>query len=408
MAQGGKLNTLVIGRLRKIGNYGDGGGLYLRVQAGASRTWAFRYKPRGTGKTHWVGLGGADLLSLAEAREKARLMRRMILDGLDPLTEERRRRAGDAAGKTFAEMMDAYIKAHQAGWKNAKHGQQWRATLHQHAGALLPLSMQAIDVAAVKAVLDPIWNEKTETASRVRGRIEAVIDYATAHGWRTGDNPARWRTHLDKMLPPRAAVAAVVHHAAVAWHEIGPVMARLAKSKGTAARCLQFATLTAARSGEARGARWNEIDLDAATWTIPAARMKAKRDHRVPLAEPALAILREMLPLKRKPDDLVFPGGKPGRPLSDVAVSKALHVAGAGDATVHGMRSTFRDWCAEATNFPREIAEAALAHSNRDKVEAAYLRGDHFEQRRKLMNSWANWCARPAGAVGNLVALRQG
>jgi integrase len=245
---------------------------------------------------------------------------------------------------------------------------------------------------------------KPETASRVRGRIESVLDYAKSKRWRTGENPARWKGHLDKMLPARAKVARVEHHAAVPWADLPAVMAKLAASSGTAAACLRFATLTAARSGEARGALWEELDMRAGTWTIPRERMKAGAMHRVPLSPAALAILRAAYPpgVTEKPaTGLVFPGGRALRPLSDVAAAKALRVAGGGDATPHGMRSAFRDWAAEVTAFPREICEAALAHTNRDRVEAAYLRGDHFEKRRALMAAWAEHCVPPAGGAAD-------
>jgi integrase len=407
----GKLSTLAIARLSRPGNHADGGNLYLRIQPEGSKSWVFRFKRRnpvtGKDKTTWVGLGSLELVSLAEARARALEYRKLLRNGGDPLAAERARRAGHAGGRPFFEVMAAYLEAHRAGWRSEKHAREWQTTLEQHAARLLPISVTAIDTGAVLAVVRPIWNEKTETASRLRGRIENVLDYATARGWRVGENPARWRGHLDKLLPPRSKVAAVTHHAAVPWQDIGRVMARLAESQGTAARCLQFLILTAARSGEARGARWNEIDLDAALWTVPAERMKAGRDHRVPLSEPALAILREMMPLKRRPDGLVFPGGKPGSPLSDVALSKALAVAGGGDATVHGMRSTFRDWCAEATAYPREVAESALAHANRDRVEAAYARSDHLERRRALMTAWGEHCTRSPDATGAVLPLRR-
>ena len=407
----GKLSTLAIARLTRPGNHADGGNLYLRIQPEGSKSWVFRFKRRnpvtGKDKTTWVGLGSLELVSLAEARARALEYRKLLRNGGDPLAAERARRAGYAGGRPFFEVMAAYLEAHRAGWRSEKHAREWQTTLEQHAARLLPLSVTAIDTSAVLSVLRPLWNEKTETASRLRGRIENVLDYATARGWRVGENPARWRGHLAKLLPPRSKVAAVAHHAAVPWQDIGRVVARLAEAKGTAARCLQFLILTAARSGEARGARWNEIDLDAALWTVPAERMKAGRDHRVPLSEPALAILREMMPLKRRPDGLVFPGGKPGSPLSDVALSKALAVAGGGDATVHGMRSTFRDWCAEATAYPREVAESALAHANRDRVEAAYARSDHLERRRALMTAWGEHCTRSPDATGAVLPLRR-
>ncbi len=408
---GGKLNSLTVKRLSKPGAYPDGGNLYLRITPSGGKSWCFRYKRRnpvtGADVTHWVGLGSEELLSLAEARARALEYRKLVRNGGDALAVERARRAGHAGGRPFFEVMAAYLEAHRAGWRSEKHAREWQTTLEQHAARLLPLSVTAIDTSAVLAVLRPIWNEKTETASRLRGRIENVLDYATARGWRVGENPARWRGHLAKLLPQRSKVAAVAHHAAVPWQDIGGVVARLAEAKGTAARCLQFLMLTAARSGEARGARWNEIDLDAALWTIPGARMKAGKPHRVPLSEPTLAILREMTPLKRRPDGLVFPGGRPGSPLSDVALSKALAVAGGGDATVHGCRSTFRDWCAEATAFPREVAEAALAHANRDRVEAAYRRGDALDKRRSLMAAWGEHCTRSPDATAHVLPMRR-
>ncbi len=247
-------------------------------------------------------------------------------------------------------------------------------------------------MADVLAILEPIWTKLPETASRVRGRIENVLDYATARRLRTGENPARWKGHLDHLLAARAKVAKVQHHAAVPWQDLPAIMAKLGESKGVAAACLRFLALTAARSGEARGAQWADIDMAAKTWTIPGERMKAGREHRVPLSESVLSILRAAYPPEatEKPvSGFVFPGAKTNPVLSDVAVAKALATAGGGSFTVHGMRSTFRDWAAESTAFPREVCEAALAHSNRDRVEAAYLRGDHFEKRRRLMEIWA-------------------
>lgn len=407
----GKLSTLAIARLSRPGNHADGGNLYLRIQPEGSKSWVFRFKRRnpvtGKDKTTWVGLGSLELVSLAEARARALEYRKLLRNGGDPLAAERARRAGHAGGRPFFEVMAAYLEAHKAGWRSEKHAREWQTTLEQHAARLLPLSVTAIDTSAVLAVLRPLWGEKAETASRVRGRIENVLDYAAARGWRVGENPARWRGHLAKLLPPRSKVAAVEHHPAVPWQNIGRVMARLAESRGTGARCLQFLILTAARSGEARGARWNEIDLDGGLWVIPGSRMKAGKPHRVPLSEPALAILREMMALKHRPDALVFPGGRPGSPLSDVALSAALRTAGGGDATVHGCRSTFRDWCAEATAYPREVAESALAHANRDKVESAYARTDHLERRRLLMAAWAEHCGRSPDATAAVLPLRR-
>jgi integrase len=264
-----------------------------------------------------------------------------------------------------------------------------------------------VDTGAVMRVLEPIWREKPETASRLRGRIESVLDYATARGWRTGDNPARWRGHMDNLLPSRAKIARVEHHAALPWREIGVFATCLAKQDGVGSLALRFAILTAARTGEVIGTRWSEIDMAAGLWTVPAERMKGGREHRVPLSNAALDVLRQVAKLGtgRDPTAFVFPGGKTGKPLSSMAMLMLLRRMGRGDLTAHGFRSSFRDWCAEATNYPREIAEAALAHTLRDKTEAAYQRGDMMEKRRRLMAEWAAFCARPA-TTGEVVPLR--
>lgn len=395
-APGKQLTALGIKAMEKQGNYPDGDNLYLRIRHDGSKSWAFRYKL--AGKQHWMSLGPLRDVTLAEAREEARKMRNQLRDGVSPLEQRRERQALalNAEGRTFDAVSKLYIEAHKAGWKNAKHAAQWTSTLKTYASPVVgKLAVGSIGLDEVLRILRPIWKEKPETASRLRGRIEAVLDYAGVHGWRKGDNPARWTGYLDQVLPAKGKVRAVVHHAALPWADMPAVMANLAGASGTSALCLRFLVLTAARSGEARGARWNEIDLQAKTWTIPAARMKAKQEHRVPLSDAAIEILTGLEPLKRKPDGLVFPGGRAGSPLSDVAVSKAL--AGAVEGfTVHGCRSSFRDWCGESTNFPREIAEAALAHTNKDKVEAAYARTDHLEKRRKLMEAWARHCTTPA------------
>ena len=334
----------------------------------AQKSWAFRYKL--AGKTHWMSLGPVRDVTLAEAREAARKMRNQLRDGISPLEQRRERQALalNAEGRTFDAVTKLYIDAHKAGWKNEKHAAQWASTLNTYASPVIGgMSVGSIGLDEVKRILLPIWHEKPETASRLRGRIEAVLDYAGVHGWRTGDNPARWAGYLDQILPAKAKVRAVVHHAAVAWADMPDVWAKLAAAGSSSALCLRFLVLTAARSGEARGARWNEIDLEAKLWTVPAARMKAKAEHRVPLSDEAIAILEAVLPLQRKPDGLVFPGGRVGSPLSDVALSKALATVAAG-VTVHGFRSTFRDWCGEATNYPREIANRPLLTRTRTRL----------------------------------------
>jgi integrase len=403
-----KLNAARLRTLTKPGTYGDGGGLYLQVRGPENRSWLYRFKLYGRG--HLMGLGTKDDVSLAEARDAAAAARKLVRQGINPIDQRRAARAEAAAqaSLTFAQVAAAYMAAHEESWRNAKHRQQWRNTLDTYAHPILGMRPVAhVQVGDVIRVLEPLWRDKTETASRLRGRIEVVLDYATARGWRTGENPARWRGHLDKLLPARSKVAKVEHHAALPWREIGAFMAMLAKEEGISALALRFAILTAARTGEVIGARWSEIDMGEAVWTVPAGRMKAAREHRVPLSEGALEVLREIAKLRISPtaDAFVFPGGKPSKPLSSMALLMLLRRMERGDLTGHGFRSTFRDWCAEATNYPREVAEAALAHTLRDKTEAAYQRGDLMEKRRRLMMDWATFCARPA-VTSQVVALR--
>ena len=405
-----KLNAARMRTLTQPGAYGDGAGLYLQVRGADNRSWLYRFRLHG--KAHLMGLGMVADVSLAEARDAAAAARKLVRQGINPIDQRRAARAKSAAqvGLTFTQVADAYISAHEPSWRNAKHRQQWRTTLHTYAAPILgKLPVAQVDVGAVTRVLEPLWRSKTETASRLRGRIESVLDYATARGWRTGDNPARWRGHLDNLLPARSKVARVQHHAALPWREIGAFMATLAEEQGISALALRFAILTAARTGEVIGARWSELNMTEAVWTVPADRMKAAREHRVPLSDDSLEVLRKVAKLATDPkaDGYVFPGGKPGKPLSTMALLMLLRRMERGDLTAHGFRSTFRDWCAEATNYPREVAEAALAHTLRDKTEAAYQRSDLMEKRRRLMADWATFCARPAVA-GEVVALRAG
>ena len=397
----GKLNTPKLRTLTQPGVYGDGGGLYLQVRDAAHRSWIYRYSL--AGKARWMGLGAFPDIGLADAREAAAAARRQARQGLDPIDSRKAdAKAARAVARTFGEVADAYVTAHEAGWRNPKHRAQWRSTLDTYAAPVLgKLSVAAVDVDAILQVLQPIWNTKTETASRLRGRIEAVLNYAAAQGWRTGENPARWRGHLDNLLAPPRKVARVEHHAALPWREIAAFMAKLATQEGVAALTLRFAILTAARTGEAIGATWAEIDLsgpDSPVWTVPAERMKANRQHRSPLSSAAVGVLREAEKLRTEeaPDAPVFPGAKQGTPLSNMALLMLLRRMGHADLTAHGFRSTFRDWAAENTNHPRELAEAALAHALKDKTEAAYQRGDLLEKRRVLMADWAAFCGLPA------------
>jgi integrase len=315
-----------------------------------------------------------------------------------------------AKAKTFREVADLYLTAHNAGWRSAKHRQQWRNTLATYVHPQMgDLPVGEVETAHVMAALEPIWQAKPETASRVRGRIESVLDYAKARGWREGENPARWRGHIANLLPPRGKVARVKHHAALPWQDVGTFMQALGNQEGVAGLALRFAILTAARSGEVIGARWSEMDMQAAIWTVPAIRMKGGREHRVPLSKPALAILRMVAKLSAEnaSDAYVFPGAGAGKPLSAMAMAMVLRRMNRADITVHGFRSTFRDWCSESARCAREVAEAALAHTLGDKVEAAYRRGDLFERRGRLMQDWAAWCSRSA-RHGEVVPMRQG
>ena len=373
------------------GKFCAGDRLYLEIKGG-SHLWAFRWMR--DGRSRQMTLGPYPALSLAKAREKAREAHKLVIEGIDPIALRRSQKAANS--HTFAECVDRLILKKKSEWKNPKQAKQWRATLERYAFVTIEnLPVSQITREHILTILDPIWEKRHETASRVRGRIKEIIDYAIVLGWRSDANPAVWQGALEKLLPARNKIAKTKHRPAVPWRKIGAVMDALGRPSGLAAKCLQFVILTAARSGEARGARWSEIDFEARLWTIPAERMKAGRQHLVPLSEPALALLRELLPLRKSEDDLIFAGGKPGKPLSDVALSKALRSAFSGTATVHGMRSTFRDWCAEQTDCPREIAEAALAHGNADKVEAAYRRTDYLDKRRALMAEWGAFLTTP-------------
>jgi integrase len=386
----GKLTALGVAKLKTPGMYGDGGGLWLQITGKGGKSWIFRFTL--DGKSREMGLGSAMTFSLAEARDRALTCRKLCAEGIDPIEARNARRdaARIEAAKaiTFRQCAAAYIEAHKAGWRNAKHAAQWAATLDTYANpAFGDLPVQAVDTALVMKAVEPIWATKPETATRVRGRIESILDWATTRGFRRGENPARWKGHLANLLPKRSRVKKVEHHAALPFAEVPAFMKALAEQPGVSANALAFTILTAARTGEIIGAKWSEIDLDAGVWTVPAERMKAGVEHRVPLSDPALQILREMEAIRS--GDFVFPGGKRGRPLSNMAMLKTLERMGRDDLTVHGFRSSFRDWASETTAFPSEVVEAALAHTIESKVERAYRRGDLFEKRRELMGAWA-------------------
>jgi len=380
-------------------------GLYLQVLPSGGRSWVLRAMVGG--KRRDMGLGGYPDVTLAGARDRARGARMAIDNGSDPIEERRKARsalrAEGAKIITFQEAGKAYMAAHEASWRNAKHRQQWENTLATYAYPKLgKLSVRDIEVAHVLSVLEPIWKERTETAKRLRGRMERVLGWATSRGHRAGLNPARWRDHLDQQLAAPGKIAKPEHHAALPMAAMGPFVERLRQGDGMGAKALEFVILTATRSGEVRGARWSEIDLANKTWTIPAERMKARREHRVPLSAPAVALLKA-LP-RFTGDDLIFPAPRGGA-LSDMTLTAVLRRMKV-PATVHGFRSTFRDWAAERTNYPRDVAEMALAHTIGSKVEAAYRRGDLFEKRRRLMADWATFISRPA-VQGEIYPIRQ-
>jgi integrase len=415
MARAGKLSAVEVAKAKGPAVLHDGGGLYLRVSRTGARSWVFRFQL--DGKRRDMGLGSYPDISLAEARGRATEHRKQRHDGIDPLdakeAQRQAQRLSAAKGRTFREMAEEFIVRNEVGWRNAKHRQQWRNTLQTYVYPTLgELSVDAIDAGLVVQVLDPIWTEKPETAGRVRGRIEAVLDAATVRGFRKGPNPAQWKGNLAHILPTRAKVRGVEHHAALAFDDMPEFLTALRSRSGIAARALEFAILTAARTGEALGATWGEIDLDAKVWAVPAKRMKGGREHRVPLSEAALAVLETVQPLalmrdgEPDPTAPLFPGPRRALPMSNMTMLMLLRRMKRDDLTAHGFRSTFSDWAAERTAYPREVVEMALAHAVDNKVERAYRRGDLFDKRRKLMEAWAGFCE--AAPSGEVLLLRAG
>jgi integrase len=400
-----KLAPLKVASISKRGLYADGLGLYLQVAEGGTKSWLFRFMREGRARK--MGLGPVHTVTLSMARDKATECRRQLLDDTDPIEARaalrQAKRVDAAKSLTFRECAGKYIMAHRAGWKNAKHAAQWTSTLETYAfGIFGDIPVAAVDLPLVLKALEAIWTTKPETAARVRGRIESILDWASARGYRHGENPARWKGHLDKLLPARSKVAKVRHHPALPYQQIAAFLADLRTLEGVSPRALEFTILTAARTGETVNARWLEINLDGAMWIIPGERMKAGREHRVPLSERALEILRS---LPRDKSDYVFIGDKLGKSLSNMALLMTLRRMGRSDLTVHGFRSTFRDWAAEQTAYPSELVEMALAHVVSDKTEAAYRRGDMVEKRRRLMNDWAAYSAMSARS-GKVVPIK--
>ena len=389
-----RLSAAKVAKETQPGLYADGGGLYLRITAGknAGRRWVFLYRRPLDGKRCEIGFGGTSAVPLAKARKKADEARALVADGKDPLAT---RQAAERM-PTFGELADQHIKAMGPSWRNPKHRAQWEMTLREYAKPLRGKPVNEITTADVLEVLRPIWQTIPETASRVRGRIENVLDAAKVQGFRDGQNPAAWRGHLKLILPARQKLTRG-HHAAMVIESLPEFMASLRARPAVAARCLEFAILTAARSQEALRARWAEIDLSKQVWTIPPSdpetgepRMKAGREHRVPLSARAIEILREVEPLRD--GEYVFPGQRPAQPLSTMALEMILRRMKVSGVTVHGFRSTFRDWCGNRTSYPRELAEHALAHVIGDKAEQAYRRDDALERRRPMMEAWATFC----------------
>jgi integrase len=420
-----RLTAVQVQQQRKPGLYPDGGGLYLQVtkskDGNINRSWLYRYRSA-KGRERMMGLGSMITTSLPTAREKAAAARRLRDRGTDPIEARNAQRVqarlDEAKAMTFDQCRDAFLANQKAGWKNAKHRDQWTSTLTTYVTPVFGnLSVQDIDVDLVLKVLEPIWSQKPETASRVRGRVEAVLDYAKVRGLRRGENPARWRGHLDKLLPARSKVRKVRHHPALPYPLIGAFMAELRDRGSISARALEFVVLTAVRTGDITGdqkndkpgAKWNQIDFEARVWTIPST--KTGKEHRVPLSDAAMALLKQMQPARQS--EYIFAGARHGQSISNMAMTELLKGMGEWQdkerqrITTHGFRSTFRTWSAECARFPEEIAKAALAHVVSDKVDAAYQRGDLFEKRRRLMQAWADFCTK-APTTGKVISLGRG
>ena len=385
-----KLSPSKIAALEKPGLYGDGSGLWLRIAPGGSRQWVLRYQLGGRPRS--MGLGSLHDYSLGEARARARAARKLALDGIDPIKDRSQRRAEVALALKFTQAVNLYLAAYETSWSNEKHRAQWRSTLTTYAlPELGQLLLADIDTPAVMRVLSPIWGKKPETASRLRGRIEQVLAWGIAQRLRDGPNPATWKNHLSKLLPPRARLAAVRHHPAMPYAELPNFMAQLGSHPGVSSMALRFLILTAARTCETIGATWDEIDKDARLWSVPANRMKGRRPHRVPLSDAVLAVLDALPRIVGCP--YLFPGARIGRPLSNMACLELMRQLRRGYVP-HGFRASFKSWATETTTHAREAIELALAHRVGDAVERAYMRGDMFEKRRALMDDWAWFCCR--------------
>ena len=402
-----RLSALEVRGAKRPSLLADGGNLYLQISDSGAKSWLFRFMRQGQSRA--MGLGSLNAVGLAKAREKAAKCREQLADGIDPIEarkiDKAKRTASDRNTITFKDAADAYIAAHDAGWKNEKHAVQWRNTLKTYAHPELgKFAVSVIDTSMVLRVLEPIWVTKTVTAGRLRGRIERVLDWAGAKGYRTGDNPARWRGHLDNLLPAQNRVHEVRHQRSLPYAEIADFLVRLRSQPGIAARALELNILTVSRTKEIDLATWDEIDFAQEVWNRPGEHMKNGTDHRQPLSQRAVEILIEAR--KIATGDFIFPGQKPGKPLSDMAMISVLRRMGV-DAVTHGFRATFRTWAEEKTGHPLAVLEQAMAHTISDKLVAAYQRGDLFEKRRRLMNTWAAYCAKERPA-DNVVAINAG
>jgi integrase len=400
-----RLTDVAIRRATEPGMYGDGANLYLHVNPAGAKSWVFRY--RANGRLRDMGLGAIHTVGLTEARKRAQQHRLARLDGIDPLDLKMARQAearlNAARAMTFKACAEGYMAANRAGW-GTRHAAIWEQSIVDHAYPMLgDLPVQAVDTALLMRAIEPLWAIKTETASRVRGRIETVLDWAATRGFRTGENPARWKGHLENLLPRRSKVAPVEHFAALPYAEISGFMAELCQQEGIVARALEFAILTAARTGEVIGATWDEINIVERLWIVPASRMKGGKEHRVPLSDAAMAALEKMAEYRQ--GDHLFPGRRLGQSLNERALRNLVKAMGRAGVSVHGFRSSFRDWAAERTSFPGEIAEMALAHRVGSAVEQAYRRSDQFEKRRQLAQAWARYVTLPP-TDGAVVPLR--
>ena len=397
MGHTNRLTALQVQKLKVPGYHADGAGLHLCVKASGGKSWIFRY--RFGGKEREMGLGPLHTFSLADARDRALEQRKLIAQGIDPIEQKRaletQRKLTDASVISFDLAAEKFIASHRAGWKNAKHAEQWASTLKTYASPVFGTSpVSEIDTQLVMRVLEPIWTTKTETASRVRGRVEKIWGWAKTQGYCSGDNPAAWRGHLENLLSAPKKTKNVEHHAALPWREIPAFMQEVRAMPGTASLAMELIVLTACRTSEGIEATWQEFDLSQRMWTIPAARMKSGREHVVPLSGGALEVLQRARTADTE-SAFVFPGGKPGKPLSNMAALALLKRMDRAGITTHGFRSSFRDWAGESTSHSREVIEHALAHQIADKAEAAYARGTLLDKRRLLMADWATYCANP-------------